>query len=166
MNDGPLLQAVVATARVVFGAAACSVALIDEAGERLTFRAADGEGADGIIGVSIPATTGIAGWALATGQAIAVGDVANDVRFAADTARQTGYTPTAILAAPVIEGGDAVGVVEVLDPGNERGLDVLGRFADLIGLALRATGPAPSPLTDAERALRQAAIDFARDRDA
>jgi GAF domain-containing protein len=158
-----MLGPIVATARVVFGAAACSIAVVDEAGEHLVFRAADGEGADGIVGVSIPATRGIAGWALSTGQAIAVGDVASDVRFAADTAEQTGYSPTAILAAPLLDNGQAVGVIEVLDPGAERGLDILGRFADLAALALRIDMPAPPPATAAEEALRRAAIDFARE---
>lgn len=165
-----VLQSVVSTGRAVFGAAACSIALLDAAGEQLVFRVADGEGADAIVGVAVPASRGIAGWALVSGQSLAVGDVRADVRFAADTAERTGYVPTKILAAPLIVEGDAVGVIEVLDPGavsdGERGLDVLGRFADLAAMVLAAGGRAGSAdgSADAEQALLQAAVAYARSR--
>jgi GAF domain-containing protein len=165
-----VLQSVVSTARAVFGAAACSIALVDQSGEQLVFRVADGEGADAIVGVSVPAARGIAGWALLSGQSIAVGDVAADVRFAADTAERTGYIPRVILAAPVLADGDAIGVIEVLDPGSaadgERGLDILGRLADHAALVLGLTGDrgaGASRRDESEQALLQAALDYARD---
>jgi GAF domain-containing protein len=171
-----LLQSVVSTGRAVFGAAACSIALLDGGGEHLVFRVADGEGADAIVGVAVPASSGIAGWSLVSGQSLAVGDVAGDVRFAADTAKRTGYVPTMILAAPLIADGDAIGVIEVLDPGSmaegERGLDVLGRFADLAALVLGSAGAAgdgggdgaDADTGDAEQALLRAALAYARSR--
>lgn len=166
-----LLQSIVATARAVFGAAACSLAVLDESETELVFRVADGEGASEIIGVRIPAGRGIAGWALVSGQAIAVADATTDVRFAAETAQQTGYIPRTILATPLVDDGDAVGVMEVLDPGGasadgERALELLGRFADQAVLALQATGPATPDVGPTEQALLDAALAYARSRTA
>jgi GAF domain-containing protein len=160
--------------RAVFGAAACSIAVLSPAGDQLLFRVADGEGADAVVGMAVPATRGIAGWALVSGQALAVGDVAADARFAADTAAKTGYVPQTILAAPLIDDGEAVGVIEVLDPGRgsaegERALDLLGRLADQAALVLRSLpengrGLDGGRMGAAEQALVQAALDYARDR--
>jgi GAF domain-containing protein len=162
-----LLQSVVSTARAAFKSAACSVAELDPAGASLVFRAADGAGAAEIVGVSIPVARGIAGWAVVSGQAIAVSDVARDERFDADTAESTGYVPTVILAAPVIFDGDAIGVIEVLDPRLEADLDLLGRFAEQAALALSSDdgggGDRAGP-GQAEQALVQAALDYARAR--
>lgn len=167
MPDDALLHAVAATARVVFDAAACSIAVLD--GAELVFEAADGAGADAVVGMRIPATQGIAGWAVMSGQALAVGDAPSDARFAADAAEATGYVPTAVLAAPLLsDDGDALGVFEVLDPGAERSLDVLGRFADL---AARAVAGPPRPvvasrdeLSPAEQEFVDAVVRFARNR--
>ena len=163
-----LLQSIVATARAVFGAAACSVAVLDESENELVFRVADGEGASEIIGVRIPAGRGIAGWALVSGQAIAVADATTDVRFAAETAEQTGYVPRTILATPLVDDGDALGVMEVLDPGGasadgERALELLGRFADQAVLALQVAA-SPTPDVDSAQTLLDAAVAYARSR--
>jgi GAF domain-containing protein len=162
-----LLQSVVTTGRAAFQAAACSVAALDPTGASLVFQAADGGGAAEVVGLSIPVSSGIAGWAVVSGQAIAVADVAADPRFDAATAERTGYVPRVILAAPVISGGDAVGVIEVLDPKADADLDLLGRFAEQAALALAAPDaddPAAPALGPAEQALVQAALDYARQR--
>jgi GAF domain-containing protein len=161
----PLLDSVVATGRSAFRAAACSVAALDATGASLVFRAASGEGADEVVGVTIPVSRGIAGWAVVSGQAIAVADVASDARFDAATAESTGYVPSVILAAPVIADGDAVGVIEVLDPRAEADLELLGHFADLAALALAAGGAAAGAAepSAAEQALFHAALDYARE---
>ncbi|MCW2764159.1 MAG: hypothetical protein JWO11_118 [Nocardioides sp.] len=111
------LQAAVSVIRELFGAAACSCALATEDGAALRFVAADGAGAAGIIGVTLPVGRGIAGWVALTGQPIAVGDVSRDERFARDIAEATEYVPTSILAAPLLDPeGETIGVIEVLDP--------------------------------------------------
>ncbi len=95
------------------GAAACSIALLD--GTELIFVAASGAGAEEVLGLRIPVGRGIAGYAVASGQGIAVSDVLRDQRFDRETAELTGYLPTTILAVP-IEGVDGpIGVLEVLD---------------------------------------------------
>ena len=116
MAADPDLTASVAAVRALFGAAACSCALVDEEGSSLTYVAADGEGAREILGVVLPVGRGIAGWAVMSGQPIAVRDVTADPRFARDVAEATHYVPISILAAPLFDdAGDALGVLSVLD---------------------------------------------------
>lgn len=113
------LQAACAATRGLFGAAACSCALALEDGGELEFVAADGAGAENIVGVRLPVSRGIAGFVALSGQPIAIGDVARDERFARDVAEATEYVPTAILAAPLLDDqGETIGVLEVLDPAH------------------------------------------------
>lgn len=140
------LRAAVAGIRSLFSAAACSCALVEPGGEGLRFVAADGAGADEIVGVVLPAGTGIAGWAVMSGQPIVVADVGADSRFARDVAESTRYVPETILAAPLVdETGEVLGVLEVLDPtsrGEHSGhdLDVLGVVASLVASIARLSG--------------------------
>jgi GAF domain-containing protein len=114
-DDAAGLTALVQLGRRVFDAAACSLAVLEPDEEHLLFRAADGAGAEEVIGLRLPVSRGIAGWVVASGQPIAVHDVRADPRFAVDVAEATGYVPASILAAPVTASGAAVGVMEVLD---------------------------------------------------
>lgn len=140
------LHRAVAGIRSLFSAAACSCALVDAGGEDLVFVAADGEGATEIVGVRLPAGTGIAGWAVMSGQPIIVADVSADSRWAREVAESTRYIPETILAAPLVDDvGDVLGVIEVLDPtsrGEHSGhdLDVLGVAASMVASITRLTG--------------------------
>jgi GAF domain-containing protein len=112
----------VAGLREAFDAAACSFARVEPDGVSLRFVAADGAGADAIVGVVLPASHGIAGWVAQSGEAVSVSDMAADGRFARDVAEATQYVPTTILAAPVVDAsGETVGVVELLDPRSRGG---------------------------------------------
>ena len=144
--DAVLGRCVEAT-RTLFGAAACSIALVDGDGSALAFVASDGAGAEEIVGVTIPVSRGIAGWAAMSGQPIAVRDVQSDARFARDVAESTNYVPTAIYAAPMIDSdGEVLGVVSVLDPvvdeTSDWTLNVLGTIAGLMALVATATAGA------------------------
>ena len=106
------------------------------------FVASDGAGAEEIVGVSIPVSRGIAGWAAMSGQPIAVRDVQADPRFARDVAESTRYVPSSILAAPMMSAdGDVVGVTSVLDPSVDEASDwtlhVLGTLASHMAMLLR-----------------------------
>jgi GAF domain-containing protein len=136
-----LLQAIVDTARVIFGAAASSVFLHDEERRELVFEAVSGAGSDELVGRRFPAGTGIAGSVLATGQPLLVEDVEQDPRFAKDAAEATGYVPKGIMAVPLVAGGRALGVLSVLDRRDRsrsalEEIDLLGRFADQAAIAL------------------------------
>jgi signal transduction protein with GAF and PtsI domain len=111
------LRAACAGTRSIFGAAACSCALATEDGAELEFVAADGAGAEAIVGVRLPVSRGIAGFVALSGQPVTIADVAADHRFARDIAEGTDYVPQTIIAAPLLDHeGETLGVLEVLDP--------------------------------------------------
>jgi GAF domain-containing protein len=103
-----------ATAAVV-RVAAISIALHDPVSDRLIFRAAAGPQGEGVVGLSIGAHDGIAGYVFSTGQALAVAEATADARFERTTAEQTGYLPRSILAVPLIDDAGIIGVMECLD---------------------------------------------------
>jgi len=135
-TESELLTTIVAALREQLSAAACSVALLN--GDGLEFRAADGVGADLAVGMRLPVGRGLAGYVVASGQALAVSDVHRDQRFDAETAASTGYVPTSILAVPVEDDDGPIGVVEVLDrqPGAHD-LQIAARSARQVGLVVQ-----------------------------
>jgi GAF domain-containing protein len=142
-RDGyrPLLQAIVEVARAIFAAKAASIMLLNEPAGELVFEAVTGEGEDTLIGRRISASEGIAGWVAQSRQPLVVEDVAADPRFAADTARRTGYVPKGLMAAPLLHEDRVLGVLNVLDrPARRRfsvaEMDLLGLFANQASVAL------------------------------
>jgi GAF domain-containing protein len=138
------LQALVETARLVFDAAACSIALLDEDEAELEFRVAAGVGAEMTVGLRIPIDRGIAGWAVVAGQPIAIDDVRQDPRFAADVAETTGYVPRSIMAMPLESEQRTFGVIEVLDRRQSGGegaedMELLALFARQATLAVETS---------------------------
>ena len=136
-----LLRSLTQTARRLFGAAACSLALLTEDDSELVYTTAAGEGADDVTGMRIPSTQGIAGWVVQSGQPIAISDLADDPRFAREVAEQTGYVPQTIVAVPVETAQRMLGVLSLLDrdaarPGAEQDMALLSLFADQAALAL------------------------------
>jgi GAF domain-containing protein len=139
-----LLRSITAAARELFDAAACSLALLDEAQETLTFHVASGAGAEAVVGRRVPVDRGIAGWVVSSGQPVAVADVAADPRFAADVAEATGYVPRSVLAMPLQTEREMLGVIELLDqradsPAGRRDMELLGLFAGQAALAIETS---------------------------
>jgi GAF domain-containing protein len=135
-----LLQSIVDNARAIFGSHAASIMLYDPDSHELVFEAVSGEGEDRILGDRFPAGTGIAGWVLASTEAVIVEEVARDPRFARDVAERSGYVPTTIMSAPLLHHEETLGVLNVLDPTIRRHsvgeLDLLGKFAGHAAIAL------------------------------
>lgn len=136
-----LLRSLTETARQLFGAAACSIALLDEATDELVYTTAAGAGADDVTGLRLPATVGVAGFVVQSGQAVAVSDLQRDPRFARDVAESTGYLPQAILAVPVNSPRRVLGVLSLLDrdatrPGAARDMEMASLFAAQAALAI------------------------------
>jgi GAF domain-containing protein len=137
-----LLQSVVGVARAIFGAAASSVFLLDREANELIFQAVAGEGEHSLVGTRFPADRGIAGWVASSGDAIVVDDLSRSSMFARDLAESTQYVPNALMAAPLIDRGEVLGVLEVLDPvpqarSDLAELDLLLLFAGQAATALR-----------------------------
>lgn len=136
-----LLRSITAAARELFGAAACSLALLTEDESELVFTTASGTGAEEVIDLRIPAGQGIAGWVVMSEQPISVADLQQDPRFKVDVAESTGYVPRAILAVPVRSPRRILGVIEVLDrdaarPEASHDMWLLSLFADQAALAI------------------------------
>jgi signal transduction protein with GAF and PtsI domain len=125
------LRSTVRLARLTFSSAAASVFLYNEERDTLVFEAASGVGEDTIIGMELPARRGIAGWVADTGEPDLVRDAAQDEHFDLDTAADTGYVPDVIMAIPLIQKGEIIGVMEVLDP-------KLGAMNDITALDMLA----------------------------
>jgi GAF domain-containing protein len=136
-----LLRSLTETARRLFGAAACSLALLSDDDSELIYTTAAGEGADDVTGMRISSSHGIAGLVVQSGQQMAISDVASDPRFSRGLAEQTGYVPQTILAVPVETPQRMLGVISLLDrderrPGAEQDMALLSLFADQAALAL------------------------------
>ncbi|CAN5784343.1 hypothetical protein BH18ACT15_BH18ACT15_06650 [soil metagenome] len=136
-----LLRSITTAAMQLFGAAACSLALLDDTEEHLVFHVASGAGAEDVIGLRVPVGQGVAGWVVTSGQPISIADVTRDPRFARDVAEQTGYVPRSILAMPLETERAMLGVIEVLDRRSEGGegaedMALLGVFANQAALAV------------------------------
>jgi GAF domain-containing protein len=140
-QDQELLQSIVDAAAQIFGAAAASIALVDEANQKLVFKVAFGAGKENVVGVSIPLDHGLAGYVVMTGQPISVRDVQQDKRFNQGFASSTGYVPHSILATPLMFNDRVIGVMEVLDKINApafgmQDMDLLGVFAHQAAIAI------------------------------
>jgi GAF domain-containing protein len=136
-----LLASIVETARAIFAAKASSIFLLDEDADELVFEAVSGQGEDSLIGTRFPSSTGIAGFAIVTRQALVVDDLGSDPRFARDRAAATGYVPTSIVASPLLHDERALGVLSVLDRAPDRpfGLaeqELLSRFSTQAAIGL------------------------------
>lgn len=137
-----LLQATVETARGIFSAKAATIFLYEEESDELVFEAVAGIGAEKLLGQRIPSSTGIAGWVLVTRQPLVLDDVTQDPRWGGqEVAERTGYTPKGLVAAPLLDGEDPVGVIQVLDrPQQSRfsleEMELLGLFANQAAIAL------------------------------
>jgi GAF domain-containing protein len=139
--DQDLLQSIVDAAARIFGAAAASIALVDESQQKLVFKVASGAGSQLVLGVSIPLDQGLAGYVAMTGQPISVRDVRQDTRFNEGFASSTGYVPASILATPLLIGDQVIGVMEVLDKLDApsfgiQDMELLGLFARQAAIAI------------------------------
>ena len=139
-----LMEAVVHTAAGVFGAAAASIALVDETTGELVYQSAWGAGAREIVGVRLPPGAGIAGQVVQSGSPEAVPDCRTDPRFAARIAEGTGYVPYTMLIVPLERAGRPIGALSILDRRDGRAyrnddLEPAALFADLAVKALDVT---------------------------
>lgn len=160
------LTAVAEAAREAFGAAACSVVEIDEEASEVVWLAVAGEGAATAVGMRLPITRGLTGYVANSGQALAVEDVRQDPRFAADAAATAGYVPSSMLVVPVTGPEGTIGALSLLDRDTSStrptgDLELAARFADVVAQLL----PIRAALGDLGAVLLRAAADAAEDGD-
>jgi len=138
------LRAIADAAAAALRVTAASIALHDPVANVLVFRAAAGPQGEGVLGLAIAPNEGIAGYAFATGQPLAIADVTADPRFERETAERTGYVPRSLLAVPLVDDEGIIGVMEWLDrldgaPFDLSDLEVAARVGAAATAAARAT---------------------------
>jgi serine phosphatase RsbU (regulator of sigma subunit) len=176
-----LCAEVLARCREVLHAEGASILLLDAERDELYFPYVSGENEEvtaRLLGMRFPASQGIAGRVLRSGQSVRVDDVAADPSFFPGVDRQSGGTTRNLLCAPLTSSRGTIGVIQVLNR-RERDfgdgvLDFLDALAGSIAVALenaRLYAQLRSQVEDLERAvlehnqliaLRQE-LDIARD---
>lgn len=161
------LSSLCGVARWCYGAAAVSVATVDDDG--LRYVAAAGEGADGIVGTLLEPGRGIAGFVAATGQSLTVRDVTTDPRFARDVSERTGYVPTELQCIAVHDAdGEVVAVMSLLDRDHDDAAPrgdasvPLTAFTDVAASLLASTDASDGPHEVVSRLDRLTERDRAR----
>jgi len=119
-----VLRSIVDATAVLFGAEAASIALHDPATDRLVFAVAAGAQGQGVVGLAIGSSEGVAGYVFSTGQPLALAEVARDARFGRNVAEQTGYVPRSLIAVPLVHDEGILGVLEILDKRGDAGFDL------------------------------------------
>jgi signal transduction histidine kinase/putative methionine-R-sulfoxide reductase with GAF domain len=109
-----LLSRILAQAITVLGGGAGSIALVEHDGA-LRFRTVQGPAAPRLIERTLPHGTGLIGWSIAHKMPVIVDDPVNDPRHAVEVARETGVTPAHIMIAPLVDGEDVIGGIEIID---------------------------------------------------
>jgi signal transduction histidine kinase len=135
-----VLAAVTARVQELSGADLVVVALPEDGGRRITITSALGDGAEGVVGLVLPADRSLPGQVLATGKPVTISDYSADPRSAEAARRLMGHIgPKMIL--PLGVPGNVLGVLSV---GRRRGgppftpeaADVIASFAAQAGVAL------------------------------
>ncbi len=110
------LDAIARAAAAVMRAEASSVIMLDKVRRKQVFRAAVGDRADQLVGVEYDEGTGISAKVMKSGQARIVNDVSRENAHFKDIDTLVGFETRSLIAAPLINKGERLGVVEVLNP--------------------------------------------------
>jgi len=137
-----VLTVILDAALRLFAVQGCSLALLDDTAQHLTFVAMAGPAK--VEEFRVPLGQGLAGWVARTGQGVVCNDVSQDARFFRGIDRQTGYTTQSILCAPLKQRNQLIGVIEALNTTRPNGftsedLDLLAAFGGLAGTAITRT---------------------------
>lgn len=132
-----LLRSILAAAIEVTEAQAGTLYLLDEASDELVFRVVVGGGGEKLVGRRMNRDQGIAGWVLNHQQAVIVDDTLRDKRHYGPIPASVGYTTESMICAPLIDRGQAFGVLQILNKQNEERFDESDREL-LVALAAQS----------------------------
>lgn len=141
-----LLRSIVGATVRIFEAEAASIALYRPNTDTLEFVIAAGAQGQGVVGLSIAADQGIAGYTFTTGEPIAITEAERDSRFPKGFSAETGYVPRSIMAVPMRIESRTTGVLEVLDKREGsftvRDIELGSAFADQAAVAIQVAARA------------------------
>jgi len=160
-----LLLMILEKSRPWIQAEACSIFLPEEETGELVIHSAQGDSTPQLGTLRVPKGQGIVGTAMKERKTIRVDDVTKDPRFYSKADEKTGWKTKALLASPLLDGGECVGVIEFLNPigrsaftsGDETMVEY---FAGLVAAALVRIRAHKAAL---ERAAVQRDLDLARE---
>jgi GAF domain-containing protein len=137
-----VLTVILDAALRLFAVQGCSLALLDDTTQHLTFVTMAGPAK--VEEFRVLLGQGIAGWVARTGQGVVCNDVSQDARFFRGIDRQTGYITQSILCAPLKQRNQLIGVIEALNTTRPNGfttedLELLAAFGGLAGTAIIRT---------------------------
>lgn len=160
-----LLHKILARSKPWMGAEACSIFLPDPASSELVIHSAQGDSAPRLSQLRIPAGTGIIGIAMAEKKIIHVDDVSQDPRFYGKVDHDSGFKTRCLIAAPLMDGGDCIGVIEYINSigrptFTDHDLQLVEYFSWLVSASLVRIR---SHQASIERAFVQRDLDLARD---
>ena len=160
-----LLEKILQKSRPWMRAEACSIFLPDPATGELVIHSAHGDSSPQLGSLRVPAGQGIVGAAMAGRTMIRVDDVGQDPRFFAKADEQTGWKTRALLAAPLLDGEECLGVIEFLNPQGRPAFtredeQYMEYFSGLVSSALVRIRAHDAAL---ERAQVQRDLDLARE---
>lgn len=111
----PLLKVTFRRALELLSAPEGSLLLLDDQTNELKFVLVQGALAERLLGYRLPADEGIAGWVVRHAQPTLVRDVRRDSRFSENIDDAFKFRTQSIAAAPIIGGGQVLGVLEALN---------------------------------------------------
>lgn len=152
-NIEQLLDRILVCSREVMACEVCSI-LLPEAGSgdliiRSTRDPRDAEP------VRVPAGKGIAGSVFATKETVNIADVRADPRHFAKAGEASGLVTRTLLTIPLLEGGEAMGVMQAINPDGRDEFDaedveIFETFGSLVGVTLIRLEALKNAIRDAE----------------
>ena len=137
-----LLKVIVSSVTDLLECEASSLFLIDPTGEQLVLKMATGPVGGEIKELRLNIGEGIAGWVAQHRQGLIVNDTKHDPRFLQAVDKATGFHTRSILAVPLMDQDQIVGVLEILNTAKTKqfersDLDLLTAFGSYASVALR-----------------------------
>lgn len=141
MDVDALLKRIGQSAEQMLLCEASSIMLLDEDKGHLYFKVATGEKGGVVTRYKVKLGEGIAGWVAQERATALINDVTRDKRFSAQFDQASGFKTRSILCAPMIAGGELVGVAEVLNKTSPNGFSdadksLLESFASLAAMSI------------------------------
>ena len=135
------LAVIARAAAAVMRAEASSVIMLDKARGKQVFRAAVGDRAHQLTGVEYDVSAGVSAKVLKAGEAVIIDDVAKERSHFKDIDALVKFNTRSIIAAPLVNKGEKLGVVEVLNPVDggrfgEKDRQLAQVFANLAAIAV------------------------------
>lgn len=111
-----IMQRLLAQMNGFLNAEAISIALVDEQSHELVYEAAEGIGADRIVGLRLPSNAGLSGWVMEHAQPALVTDTSSDPRFKNRQGdKRTGHATEQMICAPVIFKSNVLGTIQAIN---------------------------------------------------